>query len=131
MQLAFRGLLLLNGAVFLGTAVWVLAMPLQAAEGLGLALPGAQGVNEFHANFFGLYAALGLYLLWAAGPRFRVSGRHGLLVLALACAGLAGGRIAAFGADAGPQGMQVGFLIWEAITAMLVSGYLLRTRTPS
>lgn len=123
-----RILLLVNGGVFVGTALWVVATPMEAAERLGLDLPGPLGINEFHANFFGLYLALGLYLLWTAGPRFRLQGRHGLLVLGLACAGLAGGRIMALGASAAPQGMQVGFVLWEAITATLVFGHLSRVR---
>jgi len=114
-----RFLLLLNGVVFLATAVWAGIDPARASEVLGFPTWGDAGGQEFAANFIGLYAVLGIGLLGTGISSRSRSQNQGMWLLALCASGLAVGRLFALATGLGGTTAQYAYLAWESVTGLI------------
>lgn len=89
--------LAIGAAFFLFTSVYALAKPAQFAKPLGLALPGADGLNEVRAQYGGFFLISGLAV--AASLVGRIPREWGLVVLVVTFGGLICGRLLALIAE--------------------------------
>lgn len=89
--------LTIGAAFFIFTSVYALAKPVQFALPLGLALPGADGLNEVRAQYGGFFLISGLAV--AAALAGQIPRDWGLVVLSVTFGGLICGRVLALIAE--------------------------------
>lgn len=89
--------LAIGAAFFVFTSLYALARPAQFAKPLGLALPGADGLNEIRARYGGFFLISGLAV--AAALIGQVPREWGLVVLVVTFGGLICGRLLALIAE--------------------------------
>lgn len=115
-----RALLGINALAFVGTAAWVAWDFHRAGQALGFLEWNETGSHEFVANFAGLYGVAGLYLARSAFSGNAQAQISGLKILGVLGTGLALGRLLAWSLGTSGANMQIGFFVWEALTAVLV-----------
>ncbi len=131
MKLA-RFVLISSALVFLAVGVGFLVIPVEWASLTEISLPTAMSRTDLRATYGGLDFAVGVFLIVAARRNEWV--RPGLLVLALAAAGFATGRVIGFIAEGSAGNLMLLFLAIEfgvVAVALLALRRVSRATLPS
>jgi hypothetical protein len=118
-----RIVLLVAAAAFIGIGVGFLLLPRQWAAIVEIAVPTPTARTDLRATYGGFDLGIGVFLALAALDTDWT--RSGLMALALASAGFAGGRLLGILAERTASRLMLAFLCIESTTAA-VSWYALR-----
>lgn len=108
-----RAFLYVCGLLYLGFGLWVLLSPEGSLAYLNTDLDHVNALSDLRGSHGGLNAAIGLFLLWAAGAEGWP--RHALWLVFLINVGYFGGRVIALAADGAPTGIVPAVMVLEVV----------------